>query len=79
MEVVFVQWPFLYVVAGNCFFFSGSDNAVVSKKSYSMTDLYLMLLPLACCFLYKKFKKSLLLTPLYFLCYWLQAVFVPKK
>ena len=58
MEVVCVEWPFLYVVAGSCFFLNGSDNAVVSKKRYSMTGLYLMLLPPACCFLHKKLKKS---------------------
>jgi len=32
MEGVFVEWPFLYVVTGSCFFFNGSDNAVLSKK-----------------------------------------------
>jgi len=54
MEVVFVEWS-VYVVAGSCFFFSDSDNAVVSKKCCSMTGLHLMLLPLASCFLLKKY------------------------
>jgi len=55
MEVIFVELPFLCVVAGSCFFFNDSDTAVVSKKCCSTTGLYLLVLPLVCCFLLKKY------------------------
>ena len=71
----FVEWPFLYVVAGSCFFFNGSDNAVVSKKCCSMTSLYLLLLSLACWFLPKKIEKSNLQETALLLCLFDGVVF----